>query len=121
MTTTTKTENELHFDSIAKFSADTPMEIRFHSRQGNSYYQLLVHPTNGVVHYTLHRNPRGGCADSLTNLVGRDGTSVTLPMKAYRGWQHDVLAWIISLSTGKENTIYIVDDVLQDLDEAQRK
>jgi hypothetical protein len=42
---------------------------------------------------------------SLNYIVGHDKTDVTLPMKAYSGWQHDILSWIIS------NPLYTVDEV----------
>ena len=102
-----------HYDAIAQFDETTAIEIRFHVRI-NDYrnYQLLgtVSP-NGAVQYTLHRNPRGHHSESISNLVGRDATDVTLPMKAYKGWQADLLAWVASLSNHKGDIIYIVDEV----------
>jgi len=107
------TTNEHHLQHIAQFSEETPIEIRFHAKWNDNYnYQILGSVgTNGTVHYTLYRNPRGSYSESLTNLSGRDKTHVTLPMKAYKGWQIDVLSWVSSLSNHKGEPIYTVDEV----------
>jgi len=98
-----------HWEHVARFRTDEPIEIRFHGR-GNRDWQLLgsVAP-NGVIHYRLESNPRGNYSFSLSYLVG--DVDITLPMKAYRGWQNDVLAWVVS-HTNTAGAVYTVDEVL---------
>jgi hypothetical protein len=98
--------NKLHWDEVAKFGELTPIEIRFHANHSQKSFQLLASASErGVVYYTLHYNPRGNYSMSLNYLSGHDKSEVTLPMKAYSGWQHDVLAWIMSMPN------YTIDQV----------
>ncbi len=107
----TTDNNQAHHALVSTFRDSTPIEIRFHANHSNVYYQLLASSsTSGVVHYTLHLNPRGNYSMALTYLSGQQRSDVTLPMKSYEGWQQDVLAWITSLSSG-EKLIYTVDEV----------
>ncbi len=97
---------QLHWDVIKSFGPTTAIEIRFHANRSLKSYQLLATCSEaGSVYYTLHYNPRGNYPMSLSYISGHDSTDVTLPMKAYSGWQSDVLAWIIS------NPAYTVDEV----------
>jgi hypothetical protein len=99
--------SNIHLDAISSFNDSTPIEIRFHANRTEKAYQLLASASeSGVVHYTLHYNPRGNYSMSLHYIAGHDKTPVTLPMKAYSGWQGDVLAWLASMSA------YTIDRVL---------
>lgn len=113
MTTTQETQPAVlpaHWEHIARFRTDEPIEIRFHGRGGNRNWQLLASvATNGVVHYRLESNPRGNYSFSLSYLVG--DVDMSLPMKAYRGWQNDVLAWLVS-HTNSVGSVYFIDEVL---------
>jgi hypothetical protein len=107
MTTTQLTET--HANIISSFGETTPIEIRFHAnfREQKNYQLLATAGKNGQVFYTLHYNPRGNCSMSLTYITSsNDNNPVTLPMKAYSGWQKDVLAWIGNMKH------YTVDEVL---------
>lgn len=112
MTTTNDTQPSVlpaHWEHVSRFRKDEPIEIRFHGR-GDRYWQLLASVTpNGVVHYRLESNPRGNYSYSLSYLVG--DVDMSLPMKAYQGWQSDVLAWLVS-HTSTKGSVYFVDDVL---------
>ena len=89
---------QLHWDVLENFGDSTPLEVRFHANISQKHYQLLATAgNNGQVYYTLHYNPRGNYSMALTYIVGNDESDVTLPLKAYSGWQKDVLAWVLSL------------------------
>jgi hypothetical protein len=98
---------QLHWDALANFGDSTPIEVRFHSnlREDKHYQLLATSGNNGQVYYTLHYNPRGNYSMALTYIVGHDKSDVTLPLKAYSGWQSDVLAWLLSMKH------YTVDQV----------
>lgn len=101
----TNTNNFL--STISSFNESTAIEIRFHANRTEQAFQLLASATeSGSVRYTLHYNPRGFYSMALSYIVGHDKSHVTLPMKAYSGWQGDVLAWMQSMSN------YTVDQVL---------
>ena len=99
---------EIHADTLSSFGEKTPIEIRFHANfRDQKHYQLLATAgDNGQVYYTLHYNPRGNYSMALTYITAsNDENPVTLPLKAYSGWQRDVLAWIGNMKH------YTIDEV----------
>lgn len=88
-----------------------PMEVRFHGNgKSERGWQLLVSvANNGTLNYRLESVPQGNYSYSLTYLVGN--TNKHKPMKAYEGWQEDVLAWLASLALGK-GPCYTINEVL---------
>jgi len=110
-TTTTEQLNVLpaHWEHVGRFRNDEPIEIRFHGKGIRDWQLLGSVASNGVVHYRLESNPRGNYPFSLSYLVG--DVDMTLPMKAYKGWQYDVLAWVVS-HTNTAGAVYTIDEVL---------
>jgi hypothetical protein len=99
---------ETHADTLSSFGESTPIEIRFHANFGvERHYQMLASASDkGVVFYTLHYNPRGNYSMALTYIsASTEKNPVTLPLKAYSGWQKDVLAWIGNMKH------YTIDEV----------
>ena len=97
---------QLHWDALANFGDSTPLEVRFHANTTQKHFQLLATAgNNGQVYYTLHYNPRSNYPMALSYIVGHDKSDITLPLKAYSGWQSDVLAWVLSMKH------YTVDQV----------
>lgn len=95
------------------YAKEEPMEVHFHSvtYKGETVRWQLVASVNasGMVGYTLHRIPRSAWSDSLTNLVGN--TTHILPLKAYEGWQWNVLQYLTTLTLSNE-PVYNIDEVL---------
>lgn len=88
------------------------LEIRFVADRTGSKYQLLASVTQaGTVSYTLHTDPHGAYSMSFpSSLAGN--TTLSLPMKAYEGWQSDLMEWLLSLSTTSGKPIYLVVGML---------
>jgi hypothetical protein len=89
------------------------LEIRFHSTNHDgtrTVWQLLVAPaSNGALSYTLHRFPRNGHTQCVTNLLGTP--TEYQPLKAYAGWSAGVTDWLNSHQlNGKP--VYTIDEVL---------
>jgi hypothetical protein len=98
---------QLHWDVLKSFEPHTAIEIRFHANHSGKSFQLLATATqSGSVHYTLHDNPRTTYQLDLNYVVGHAKTDVTLPLKAYSGWQADVLDWVLSNSNYEVDGVY---------------
>ena len=87
-----------------------PVEIRFSSYRRKDKWQLLVSVTaSGTLNYRLERVPQGNYSHSMSTLVGK--TERFMPMKAYDGWQDDLIAWLTDLSLSGD-PIYKVEEIL---------
>jgi hypothetical protein len=108
---TNKTAQEI-LGYVPKFYQNEAVEIRFHSIRNNEMrYQLLASVTqSGVLIYTLHRVPtRSPYAISMVSLFSNPNP---LPMKAYEGWQNDLLEWITAPKNSHGQNIYEISEVL---------
>jgi hypothetical protein len=97
---------------VPKFYQNEAVEIRFQSVRNNELrYQLLATVSqSGAVIYTLHRIPtRSAYAISMSSLFSNPNP---LPMKAYEGWQEDLLAWITAPKNANGQDIYEISEVL---------
>ena len=90
-------------------TATEPMEIRFHGNKDRKWQLLVSVSDSGTLRYRLESVPQGNYSYGLTYLVGK--TELHKPMKAYEGWQEDVLAWLGSLALGN-GPCYVIDEVL---------
>jgi hypothetical protein len=108
---TNKTAQEI-LGYVPKFYQNEAVEIRFHSTRNNEMrYQLLATVSqSGAVVYTLHRIPtRSAYAISMSSLFSNPNP---LPMKAYEGWQSDLLEWITASKNSHGQNIYEISEVL---------
>lgn len=107
---TTTADNILGY--VPKFYQNEAVEIRFRSvRSDDLRYQLLATVSqNGAIIYTMHRVPnRSAYSVSMTNLFSNPKP---LPMKAYEGWQNDLLDWILTPKNSQGQNIYEISEVL---------
>jgi hypothetical protein len=106
---TTTTEDILGY--VPKFYQNEPVEIRFHSSHNPEMrYQLLATVSqSGAVIYTLDRIPKSNYSLAMTNL---STNPKPLPMKAYEGWQNDLLEWITTPKRTNGQNIYMISEVL---------
>lgn len=98
-------------DRLMDMPSHEALEMRFVSEGSGDRYQLLASVTHaGTLSYTLHKNPHGNYSYSFpSSLTGH--TTLSLPMKAYRGWQADLVSWLCSLSTMNGKNLYTVEDM----------
>jgi len=109
MTTTHITAEEI-LGYVPKFYQNEAIELRFHGINSGKKYQLAASVSqSGIVNYTLQVVPHTHYNQSMTNLAGNSFTH--LPMKAYEGWQSDLILYIATLGNS-EITYYNIDEVL---------
>lgn len=99
-------------ERIADMSASEAVEVRFTAPHSGNRYQLLASVTTaGTVNYTLHTDPHGNYSHSFPSSLYK-GTSLSVPMKAYKGWQAELMTWLCSISKPNGEPVYAVTEVL---------
>lgn len=109
--TTTIAEDILGY--VPKFFQNEAVELRFHSiRNHERKWQLVASVSqSGTVNYTLQTVPNSHYNQSMSNL-GRDMAKCHLPMKAYEGWQLDLITYIATLGNEYVSNFYEIDEIL---------
>lgn len=88
------------------------LEIRFHSVRGESKkYQMLVSVNGDVLGFTLRRIPLSAFTEAITNISVEDWEIQELPMKAVRGWQEEVVAWLTQTHPRTGEPVYEIDSI----------
>lgn len=89
------------------------VEIRFTAVRSRKRWQLLAHVTQaGTIAYTLHTDPHGNYSHSFPSSLNlTNGKSMSVPMKAYEGWQNDLILYLRSIKTMDGDEVYELDAI----------
>lgn len=101
-------------DRVADMKPTEAVEIRFTVIHSRARWQLLASVTNaGTIAYTLHTNPHGRHSHSFPSSLYNDTRTVfSIPMKAYDGWQTELIEWITSICSYEGHRIYEITNIL---------
>lgn len=95
-------------ERIAGMNASEALEVRFVATYSGDRYQLLASVNRaGTVDYTLNTDPHGNHPHAFPSSLYK-GTELSVPMKAYTGWQTDLLTWLCSISKPNGEPVYAV-------------
>lgn len=101
-------------DRVADMKPTEAVEIRFTAIRSHARWQLLASVTKaGTIDYTLHTNPHGSYSHSFPSSLYNDTRTVfSIPMKAYNGWQTELVEWITSICSHDGTRIYQITNIL---------